>query len=328
MTRMPPTTRTMKQLRMALGAACACLATACTFEIQSIAGAPDDRAPVAGDDTLSITANQPGTVDLLANDSDPDGDPLAVTGFTQGEHGGVAIAGGIATYTPDAGYIGADSFTYTVDGGGATDTASVAVVVAPGAVGCTIAAAGPATGTFGEDVRLTATAACGTGPAEVQWYHKVNSAQVIVRPYGGSTTLEIAADVVGNSQYHATVRTAGTSAAQAISNVVTVRVADNVPQCTGVKLVAPVSAQDLVAGAPQTLTASATCPAGAVPEYQFWVKPPGASSFQILPGYTTRSATWVPPSSGAWAIRAVARSVGAHVNYQVASPSVTVDVIN
>jgi len=70
-------------------------------------------------------------IDVLANDSDPDGDPLSIASVTQPAHGSTAIAGGAVTYQPAAGYCndlgGApDTFTYTLAGGA---TATVAVTV-------------------------------------------------------------------------------------------------------------------------------------------------------------------------------------------------------
>jgi VCBS repeat-containing protein len=70
---------------------------------------------------------------VLANDTDPDGDPLTVTSFTQGAHGSVAVnPDGSFTYTPDKDYNGADSFTYEAsDGKGGTSTATVNITVNP-----------------------------------------------------------------------------------------------------------------------------------------------------------------------------------------------------
>ena len=69
-------------------------------------------------------------INVLANDNDgPDvGETLTVTAVTQGTNGSVAITGGGTgvSYTPDANFNGADSFTYTInDGNGGTDTATV-----------------------------------------------------------------------------------------------------------------------------------------------------------------------------------------------------------
>ena len=68
-------------------------------------------------------------ITVLANDTDPDtGDTRTITAITQGANGTVAItgAGTGLTYTPNAGFVGPDTFTYTItDGAGATDTATV-----------------------------------------------------------------------------------------------------------------------------------------------------------------------------------------------------------
>ena len=50
---------------------------------------------------------------VLANDSDPDNDPLTVTGTSTPAHGTAVVnANNTVTYTPAAGYSGPDSFTY------------------------------------------------------------------------------------------------------------------------------------------------------------------------------------------------------------------------
>ncbi|MBC7977097.1 MAG: hypothetical protein H7138_19135, partial [Myxococcales bacterium] len=102
-----------------------------------------------------------------------------------------------------------------------------------------ITAAGPATGTFGAPIRLTATAACNTGAAEVQWLRKVNSSTVVIQPFGASATVDVTADVVGNSTFFAQARTQGTARSQATSNNVVVKVADNAPLCTAVRMTSP-----------------------------------------------------------------------------------------
>ena len=54
----------------------------------------------------------------------------AVTEVTQGTNGTVSFtAGGLLSYTPNAGYSGADSFTYTVTSGGVTETAAVSMTI-------------------------------------------------------------------------------------------------------------------------------------------------------------------------------------------------------
>ncbi len=92
---------------------------------------PVNDAPVAQDDTAASSIDKAVTLDVLANDSDPDGDPLTVAAVTQGANGSVAVnPDGTVTYTPNSGYSGTDSFSYTVsDGQGGTATATVTVNV-------------------------------------------------------------------------------------------------------------------------------------------------------------------------------------------------------
>ena len=96
-------------------------------------GGIDVFAPNAVDDGLTTAEDTAGTVNVLTNDTDPNGDTLSVTGTTNGTHGTVSCTGpGVCTYTPAANYAGPDSFTYTVsDGNGGTDTGTVNVTVTP-----------------------------------------------------------------------------------------------------------------------------------------------------------------------------------------------------
>ncbi|MEW8658243.1 MAG: retention module-containing protein, partial [Candidatus Thiodiazotropha endolucinida] len=102
-----------------------------TATVTVTVGAVND-APVATDDTVGTNEDTPVTVDVLPNDSDPDGDTLTVTAVTQGTNGTVTIdsVSGNPIYTPDADFNGTDTFTYTIDdGNGGTDTATVTVTV-------------------------------------------------------------------------------------------------------------------------------------------------------------------------------------------------------
>ncbi len=90
---------------------------------------PQNAAPVAADDAATTTANRPVAIDVLANDTDPDGDALSVTAHSDPAHGSVVYKNGFI-YTPAADWVGMDSFTYTVsDGKGETATATVTITV-------------------------------------------------------------------------------------------------------------------------------------------------------------------------------------------------------
>lgn len=101
-----------------------------TLEVGEATGVAN-TPPVAVDDELSVEAYSSGTVDVLANDSDADGDELSVIDFSQGAHGSVnCTSDGQCTYSAGYAFTGDDSFTYTIsDGNGGTATAAVAVTV-------------------------------------------------------------------------------------------------------------------------------------------------------------------------------------------------------
>ncbi len=90
--------------------------------------AADDTAVTRIDTALVLVTAD----DLLAND----GEMLALSGFTQPDHGTVIDNGdGTLTYTPASGFTGTDAFTYSVDDGTAVHTARVDITVtAPGMI--------------------------------------------------------------------------------------------------------------------------------------------------------------------------------------------------
>jgi len=92
---------------------------------------PANRPPTANPDSATTQQNTPVTINVVANDTDPDGDTLTVSGVTQGAHGTVTNNGnGTVTYSPNAGFSGTDNFTYTIsDGHGGSATGQVSVTV-------------------------------------------------------------------------------------------------------------------------------------------------------------------------------------------------------
>lgn len=87
-------------------------------------------APDAVDDHAETVRDTPVIIDVLANDTDPDGDALTTTAVTQPQHGTAVVnADGTVTYAPDPGYTGPDAFSYTASDGEADDTAGVTVDV-------------------------------------------------------------------------------------------------------------------------------------------------------------------------------------------------------
>ncbi|BBG65118.1 autotransporter protein or domain, integral membrane beta-barrel [Hydrogenimonas sp.] len=82
----------------------------------------------AADDSFTTTPDNPLTDNLLANDI---GSNITVTSHTDPSNGTVEIlSDGNFTYTPNAGFIGTDSFTYTItDDNNLSDTATVTIEV-------------------------------------------------------------------------------------------------------------------------------------------------------------------------------------------------------
>jgi VCBS repeat-containing protein len=95
---------------------------------------PANDAPTAADDAYSTTQgaalSPSASGGVLANDSDIDGDVLTAVLGTGPSHGALTLnSDGSFTYTPSAGYVGADSFTYTARDPSSTDSAPATVTI-------------------------------------------------------------------------------------------------------------------------------------------------------------------------------------------------------
>ncbi|MHC4717298.1 MAG: tandem-95 repeat protein, partial [Planctomycetota bacterium] len=97
--------------------------------------APVNDAPTARDDHATTSDQTPAAdIDVLANDTDVEGDPLTVSGFTAPAHGTATDNGdGTFTYAPAPDFVGADSFTYTVDDGQGGTSVGVVTITVKGA---------------------------------------------------------------------------------------------------------------------------------------------------------------------------------------------------
>ncbi len=86
--------------------------------------------PIALNDSAKTNEAQPITVDVLINDTDPEGGVLSVQQVTPGVAGVTTLEGNKVVYTPNAGFVGRDVFSYSVsDEDGGVSEAKVAVVV-------------------------------------------------------------------------------------------------------------------------------------------------------------------------------------------------------
>jgi len=91
-------------------------------------------APVAANDAAATVGPVPVLIDILANDADPEGDPLSLTATSTPGHGIASVVtsgpdAGKVIYTAEAGFAGIDSFTYTISDGALAVTATVTVLV-------------------------------------------------------------------------------------------------------------------------------------------------------------------------------------------------------
>lgn len=99
-----------------------------TVTVQVIA---PNSPPTANNDSASTKLNTAVKINVLANDKDPDGDALTVQITVKPKNGSARVnADNSVTYTPNKGFFGTDSFTYSVqDGKGGKATAVVTITV-------------------------------------------------------------------------------------------------------------------------------------------------------------------------------------------------------
>lgn len=94
---------------------------------------PVNDPPVARDDSASVNRNTAVLINVLANDSDPDGDPLrlAEPTITIQPRNGIASLAGVSSisYKPNYGYSGTDTFRYMITDGTFVASANVMVTV-------------------------------------------------------------------------------------------------------------------------------------------------------------------------------------------------------
>ena len=102
---------------------------------------PVNDAPVANADAATVQVDSNKVIDVLANDTDVDGDTLTPELQSNPSHGTASVdpVTKKVTYVPVSGYVGSDSFTYRASDGTAvsnTVTVSITVAAAPsGGVG-------------------------------------------------------------------------------------------------------------------------------------------------------------------------------------------------
>ncbi|MEK9877212.1 MAG: Ig-like domain-containing protein, partial [Betaproteobacteria bacterium] len=110
-------------------------------------------APVAVDDTVTTRQDKSIVIAVLTNDVHADSSTMSIVTVTSPSNGSVAQDGSLVTYTPDSGFSGSDTFSYTVqDANGVTDTGTVTVTVNATATACS-----PTISALGNDCTITPT---------------------------------------------------------------------------------------------------------------------------------------------------------------------------
>ncbi|QYJ78035.1 tandem-95 repeat protein [Shewanella acanthi] len=90
----------------------------------------NNQSPVAMDDTVSMKQDSHIDINVLGNDTDPDGDVVRVLSASANFGTVVVNADNTLTFTPPVGFVGTVIITYSIaDGNGGTATASVTVTV-------------------------------------------------------------------------------------------------------------------------------------------------------------------------------------------------------
>ena len=104
---------------------------ATAFALITVTVQEGNAPPNAADDAAEAIAGERGEIDVLANDTDPNGDVLRVAWVSEPGRGVAEIdLGSRVVYTPMADYEGTDEFLYeTSDGRGGADTATVRVTI-------------------------------------------------------------------------------------------------------------------------------------------------------------------------------------------------------
>jgi YD repeat-containing protein len=96
---------------------------------QTVTGSTTNNGPTAVADAITTAVNIPITWDPRLNDTDSQGDYLTITANSSPVHGTVVNNGNSLTYTPNSGYTGTDTFTYTISDGHLTSTATETMTV-------------------------------------------------------------------------------------------------------------------------------------------------------------------------------------------------------
>ena len=249
-----------------------------------------NSAPQANDDPGTTSEDTPVVINVLANDTDADGDPLTVSAVTDPPHGTAVIDlpdKKTITYTPDPNFCGVDQFGYTATDGTASDSA----IVVPVNVTCNNdpPVANADTPTTAEDTPLgIEVLANDTDPDSGD----VLSVISVTDPANGTTQIESSgfvtyspdANVCGPDTFNYTISDGNGSTAIGTVNV-TVTCVNDAP------VISPIPNRISPWGEDVTQTVTATDPDGNPLTYSLVSGPPGAT---VSPSGTF---SWTPSST-------------------------------
>lgn len=276
-----------------------------------------NSSPTATDDSAITSINSPVTVDVLANDTDPTNDPLTASLLSAPANGSATIdSSGVVTYMPNFDFLGSDSVTYQIDdGNGNTATATAQFTVATATFSCTATVTTPSNPPAGSLVNASASGSCAGGSnVEFQWYVKAGAGPfVMAQAWSTSTTYNIpTTPTPATYQVFVIVRAQGAvQADDSYGQSPTGSFTTQTATCTAPKLLTPPYPNaGGTLGNPVSLTASATCPPGVTPEFQFRVRLTPSLVWTNLPG-TASATSWTPNQIGSWRILVSVRAQGA-----------------
>jgi hypothetical protein len=253
--------------------------------------------PQANDDFASTITGKAVVIAVLANDADPDGpnklNLSSVAVVTGPAHGSVAVdsSTGNVTYTPNAGFSGSDSFTYTVTdvNNAVSNPATVTIAVQNQGGGVAI---NPVTidtdagNAVTIDVLAADTDPAGLNPATVSVTTPASDGGTSVDAATGRITYTPAAGFAGTDSFTYSVKdNNGAVAGSATVSVVVNRPKANDDFATtsaGNAVVIPVLANDTDPDGPNKLNASSVTITG------------GPSNGSILVDSTTGNVTYTP----------------------------------
>lgn len=219
--------------------------TTVTIHVAAVNDAPvNESDSYLTDEDTPLVISAPG---VLANDSDPEGDPLTAALVTGPAHGTVSLSeDGSFTYTPEANFNGSDSFTYKASDGSAESgetTVSIVVNSTPDA---------PITHndaySTGEDVPLTASVEMGVLANDFDPQDLPLTAELVTGPTNGTLSLNSdgSFSYTPSANFHGTdsftyVANNGAEAGPEMTATITVQPLNDAPQAVNDDYTADVS---------------------------------------------------------------------------------------